>query len=88
MHVFKHFYRHNAVKFFVNVERIHVTGDDIQILNPALLSLALGPALLKMPLLLRCFIQVAILIPSMSYIVMPTMTRLFAQWLYPKEPER
>lgn len=54
----------------------------------ALLGLALGPALLKMPLLLRCYIQVAILIPSMSYIVMPTMTRLFAQWLYPKEPER
>ena len=53
----------------------------------AMLGLTLGPALLKMPLLLRCLIQVAILIPAMSYVVMPTMTRLFAKWLYPKEPK-
>lgn len=48
----------------------------------------LGPVFLnQLPLVLRTLILTAVLIPLMTYVIMPRMTRLFAQWLYPSTPQ-
>lgn len=36
-----------------------------------------------MPLIAHAFVATAMLVPLMTYVVMPRMTRLFARWLYP-----
>lgn len=44
----------------------------------------LGPVWLNhLPLVLRTLVLTAVLIPLMTYVVMPWLTQLFAQWLYP-----
>ena len=48
----------------------------------------LGDLLLRPPLGLRTLILTAIMVPTMFYVVMPTMTRLFARWLYPSASRR
>jgi antibiotic biosynthesis monooxygenase (ABM) superfamily enzyme len=47
----------------------------------------LFPLLKTLPPLLSSFVTTAILVPLMTYVVMPRMTRLFAHWLYPKIPK-
>jgi antibiotic biosynthesis monooxygenase (ABM) superfamily enzyme len=51
-----------------------------------LMSWAMGAALadfrLGLPLIAHTFIATALLVPLMTYVVMPRMTRLFAGWLY------
>lgn len=42
-----------------------------------------GPVLNQLPPLIRSLVLTAVLVPLMTYLVMPRMTRLFAQWLYP-----
>ena len=36
-----------------------------------------------MPIWLRVLVGTALVIPLMTYVVMPRMTRLFKAWLYP-----
>lgn len=48
------------------------------------LTVAIGPYLAPLPQLLRSLVMTAIMIPLMTYVVMPRLTRLFAGWLYPK----
>ncbi len=43
-----------------------------------------GPVLNHLPPLIRSLVLTAVLVPLMTYLVMPRMTRLFARWLYPK----
>lgn len=43
-----------------------------------------GDLLLQLPLILRTMALTGIMVPTMFYVVMPTMTRLFAGWLYPE----
>jgi antibiotic biosynthesis monooxygenase (ABM) superfamily enzyme len=47
-------------------------------------NMLLAPWLGEWPLLLRAFISLALLVPLMTYAVMPWMTRLFSGWLYPR----
>jgi uncharacterized protein len=48
------------------------------------MQMVLGPIFLNsLPLPLRSFILTSILVPLMTYGVMPRMTQLFAHWLYP-----
>ena len=49
------------------------------------LTLAPLLALLPLPFLLRSLIITAVLVLLMTYVFMPRMTKLFAQWLYPKK---
>ena len=51
----------------------------INLINPLLF-----PLVRDFHPILRSFVTTAILVPLMTYIVMPRMTRLFARWLYPK----
>lgn len=44
---------------------------------------ALQPVFAGVPLWLRVLISVTIVVPAMTYLVMPRMTRLFRSWLYP-----
>ena len=55
-----------------------------------LANITLAPLLelLPLPLLLRSLIVTAILVLLMTYVVMPRMTKLFSQWLYPKRQNR
>ena len=55
----------------------------------ALLAL-LGPFLNPLPLVLRTLVLTAVLVPLMTYVVMPRLTRLFTWWLYPStsQPHR
>ncbi|HEY9646668.1 MAG TPA: antibiotic biosynthesis monooxygenase [Chroococcidiopsis sp.] len=52
-----------------------------------LISAVLQNQLLPLPLVLRVMVVTAIAVPTMTYGLMPQMTRLFAQWLYPPPPE-
>ena len=49
-----------------------------------IINLLLGSILNSLSPLLRSLIMTAILVPLMTYIVMPRITRLFARWLYPR----
>jgi hypothetical protein len=44
----------------------------------------LGPLLNTIPILLRGLVVALIMVPLMTYIVMPWATRLYAKWLFPK----
>ncbi len=48
-----------------------------------IINLLLGSTLNSLPSLLRSLIMTVILVPLMTYVVMPRMTRLFTWWLYP-----
>ena len=54
-----------------------------------LANLTLVPLLellpLPLPLLLQNLIVTAILVLLMTYVLMPRMSKLFSQWLYPKK---
>ena len=54
----------------------------IQLANLTLVPLL---ELSSLPLLVRNLIITAILVLLMTYVVMPRMTKLFSQWLYPKK---
>ena len=44
---------------------------------------AFQPLFLGMPIWLRVLVGTALVVPLMTYVVMPRMTRLFKAWLYP-----
>lgn len=44
----------------------------------------LHPVFAEMPLWLRVLVGTAVVVPAMTYVVMPRMTRLFRFWLYPE----
>ena len=48
-----------------------------------IINLLLEPILKPFPPLLRSLILTLILVPLMTYVVMPRITRIFARWLYP-----
>ncbi|WP_424951771.1 antibiotic biosynthesis monooxygenase [Deinococcus sp.] len=48
-----------------------------------LIALLVGPALAHLPLPLRSFLQVLLIVPLMTYAVMPVATRGFRRWLRP-----
>ena len=48
------------------------------------INLLFGSWLATLPMLLRSLILTVVLVSSMTYIVMPRMTRLFSGWLYQK----
>ncbi|WP_250126478.1 antibiotic biosynthesis monooxygenase [Chroococcidiopsis sp. CCMEE 29] len=45
-----------------------------------------GSFLNQLPPLFRSLVLTAVLVPLMTYVVMPRITRLFAPWLYPSTP--
>lgn len=45
----------------------------------------LVPYMLRVPLLLRPIVLSLILTPTLTYIIMPQLTKLLRKWLYPKE---
>jgi len=47
------------------------------------ISLILKQQLLILPLVFRVAIITAIAVPTMTYLLMPQMTKLFSGWLYP-----
>ena len=47
-----------------------------------------GTLLGEWPLPVRALFITAIAIPTMTYVLMPRMTRIFAGWLYPKLPKK
>ena len=49
-----------------------------------IINLLLGRFLASLPILLRSFLLTISLVILMTYVVMPRITRLFSQWLYPK----
>ena len=57
-----------------------------------LINLFLVPFLehehLPLPLPLRTLVMTTILIPTMTWVVMPRMAKLFWRWLYPGVPRR
>lgn len=52
-----------------------------------LLLLAIGSAVDGLPLPARTLIVTAVMVPLMTYAVMPVVTRLFARWLYSQPSE-
>lgn len=54
-------------------------------LFPLITLQAYGLALagFELPLVVHTFVATATLVPVMTYVVLPRMTRLFARWLYP-----
>jgi antibiotic biosynthesis monooxygenase (ABM) superfamily enzyme len=44
-----------------------------------------GPLLLQLPLPLRTLLMTVVMVPVMTYLIMPGMARLFRRWLYPSE---
>ena len=48
-----------------------------------MLSTLLQQPLSPLPIVLRVMVITAIAVPTMTYLLMPQMTRLFAGWLYP-----
>lgn len=48
-----------------------------------LVNVALGPVIAAWPIALRALVVVGVLVPLVTYLVMPWATRLFAVWLYP-----
>lgn len=53
----------------------------------SIIFLLFGGLLESVPLLLRTLIITGILMPLMSYVLMPRFTRWFAFWLYPKQEQ-
>jgi uncharacterized protein len=49
------------------------------------ISIVLQNQLSLLPTVLRVMVVTGIAVPTMTYLLMPQMTRLFAQWLYPTE---
>ncbi|HEY9619867.1 MAG TPA: antibiotic biosynthesis monooxygenase [Crinalium sp.] len=47
------------------------------------ISMLLQNQLLPLPIVCRVMVVTAIAVPTMTYLLMPQMTRLFAGWLYP-----
>ena len=43
-----------------------------------------GPLLLQLPLPLRTLLMTAVMVPTMAYLIMPGMARVFRRWLYPR----
>jgi hypothetical protein len=52
-----------------------------------LIFLFLGPLLNSLPVYVRPLLMTLIMIPTMTYVVMPQLTKLFARWLYPPRAE-
>jgi antibiotic biosynthesis monooxygenase (ABM) superfamily enzyme len=50
-----------------------------------LISYATGPFFGHLPIVVRTLVVTAAVVPLMTYVVMPRMTRLFGRWLYPAE---
>ncbi|MEJ2593456.1 MAG: antibiotic biosynthesis monooxygenase [Candidatus Thiodiazotropha sp.] len=48
------------------------------------LSYLLGPLMADWPLIARTFTLTLIVVATLTYFVLPWLTRLFARWLYPK----
>ncbi len=48
-----------------------------------LLSYLIGPLMAEWPLVARTFTLTLIVVFTLTYLVMPLLTRLFARWLYP-----
>ena len=48
-----------------------------------LITLLLGPSLAGLPLALRAFLQAALVVSLMTYLIMPVATRAFRRWLRP-----
>jgi len=53
----------------------------------SIIFLVFGGLLEPVPLLLRTMMITGILMPLMSYVLMPRFTRWFAFWLYPKQEQ-
>jgi len=51
------------------------------------ISTVLNNQLSHLSMVLRVLVVTAIAVPTMTYLLMPQMTRLFAWWLYPPVPE-
>jgi hypothetical protein len=51
------------------------------------LSTLLQQPLSSLPIVCRVMVITAIAVPTMTYLLMPQMTRLFAGWLYPSPSE-
>lgn len=49
-----------------------------------LLSYAMAPVWGTLPIIVHTLISTAVLVPLMTYVVMPRLTRLFQRWLYPR----
>ena len=49
-----------------------------------MVNLSVGPILAPLPLPLRALVTSALLVPLMTWVVMPRITRLFYGWLYPR----
>ena len=50
-----------------------------------LVSYATGPIFGDLPIVVRVLAVTTAVVPLMTYVVMPRMTRLFRRWLYPAE---
>jgi antibiotic biosynthesis monooxygenase (ABM) superfamily enzyme len=48
-----------------------------------LLSYATAPISGELPIVVRVLVTTTLVVPLMTYVVMPRMTRLFRRWLYP-----
>ena len=53
----------------------------------SMLSIVLQHQLAPLPIVVRVMLITAIAVPTMTYLLMPQMTRLFAWWLYPLPSE-
>lgn len=52
-----------------------------------LVGMAFGPLLAGLPSWLVGFVETAIIVGLMTYLVMPAITRLLARWLFPPSPK-
>ena len=50
-----------------------------------LFSFLIGPLIQDWPLLARVFATTLFVVPTLTYLVLPFLTRLFSRWLYPKD---
>lgn len=53
-----------------------------------LISTVLQPQLGQFPIVLRVMVITSIVVPTMTYLLMPQMTKILAWWLYPSPSER
>jgi uncharacterized protein len=51
-----------------------------------LINLICGPLLNALPFALRGLVMALLLVPLMTYLVMPLMIRVFARWLFRRDP--
>ncbi|MCU7845249.1 MAG: antibiotic biosynthesis monooxygenase [Candidatus Thiodiazotropha sp. (ex Monitilora ramsayi)] len=49
-----------------------------------LLSYMIGPLIENLPLIARTFTLTVIVVPTLTYLLLPFLTRIFSRWLYPK----